>query len=94
VMVSHASPAGWRSIVMLDERHAASLAQGIDGEAMDYIVFPGPTQRTFPAGTEFSAHIRHVMLKSRELPTVERLRDLWNEFQRSHDAIRDRAARL
>jgi hypothetical protein len=94
IMVSQASPAGWRSIIMLDEEHAASLAQGIGGEAMDYILFPGPEQRTFTAGKEFSAHIRHLMLKSPELPNVERLRDLWNEFQQSHDAIRERAARL
>jgi hypothetical protein len=94
VMVSHASPAGWRSIVMIEPQYAGSLAQGIEGGAMDYILFPSPNKRSFPAGAEFSVHIRHIMLKSPDLPARERLEALWAEFERSHAATRERAAGL
>ena len=92
VMVSHASPAGWRSVIMIEAKYAASLAQGIDGEAMDYVLFPGPDQSMFANGAEFSAHIRHVMLKTPKLPDTNRLEDLWADFQQSHAAIRKRVA--
>jgi hypothetical protein len=94
VMVSHASPAGWRSVIMIEPEYAASLAQGIHGVAMDYILFPGPDQRTFADDAEFSAHVRHVMLKSPDVPSVQRLEALWEAFQQSHAGIRERAARL
>ena len=94
VMVSHASPAGWRSVIMIEPDYAAALAQGIHGVAMDYILFPGPDQRTFAEDADFSAHVRHVMLKSQPLPTVQRLEELWDAFQQSHVAIRERAAKL
>jgi hypothetical protein len=88
VMVSHASPAGWRSVIFIEAKHAASLAQGIEGGAMDYVLFPGPDQQTFAAGSEFSTHVRHVMLKSPELPAVSRLEELWDDFQKAHRTIR------
>jgi hypothetical protein len=94
VMVSQASPAGWRSVILLEAAYAASLAQGIEGGAMDYILFPGPAKRTFTDGDQFSAHIRHIMVKSPELPTRRRLEEFWEGFQRSHDAIRQRASAL
>jgi hypothetical protein len=94
LMISQASPAGWRSIIMLESKCAASLAQGIEGGAMDYILFPGPAKRTFTDGDQFSAHIRHIMVKSPELPTRQRLEEFWEGFQHSHDAIRQRASEL
>jgi hypothetical protein len=94
VIISHASPAGWRSIVMIEPEYAAALAQGIEGNAMDYILFPGPQMLTFAVNTAFSAHIRHVMLKSPELPTIGRLEELWRSFERAHVTIREKAARL
>jgi hypothetical protein len=94
VMVSQASPAGWRSVILLEAQYTGSLAQGIHGGAMDYILFPGPEQSRLADGAEFRAHIRHVMLMSRELPTTERLEQLWSAFERSHATIHERAARL
>ncbi len=47
---------------------------------MDYILFPGASQVTFAKGAEFKVHVRHVMLKSPQLPSVERLESLWREF--------------
>jgi hypothetical protein len=93
LMVSQASHAGWRSVIMIEPQYAGALAQGIHGVAMDYILFPGPDQRACANGAEFSAHIRHVMLKSPELPAAEPLHELWNEFQRSHDEIRELTSR-
>jgi hypothetical protein len=92
VMVSQASPAGWRSILMIEANYAASLAQGLEGGAMDYVLFPGPDQQTFAAGSEYSTHMRHILLKSPQLPTVERLDGLWDVFQEAHAKIRERAA--
>jgi hypothetical protein len=94
LILSHASPAGWRSVIMIEPQFAASLAQGIQGGAMDYILFPGPDKRTFADGAEFSAHIRHVMLKSPEVPGTQQLQRLWDDFQRSHKAIHERSSRL
>ena len=94
VIVSQASPAGWRSVIMLDAIHTGALAQGIEGAAMDYILFPGPDQLNFANGAEFRAHIRHLLLKSPELPSSERLEKLWSEFERSRAAALARAARL
>lgn len=91
VLVSHASPAGWRSIILIESQRAAGLAQGLEGGAMDYILFPEPHSPTFPNQSAFSAHIRHVMLKSPELPSVQRLRGLWDEFERAHDSVRQSA---
>jgi hypothetical protein len=93
VMVSYPSPSGWRSVIMLEPESTAALAQGIEGGAMDYILFPASSQRSFVAGSEFSAHIRHVMLKSPERPTIQQLETLWSDFERSHAEIRQRAAR-
>ena len=94
VIVSQASSAGWRSVILLEERFTASLAQGIEGRAMDYILFPGPDKRSFADDAEFSTHIRHVMLRSPELPTTQHIEELWSDFERSHAATHERAARL
>jgi hypothetical protein len=94
LMTSNPSPAGWRSVIMIEAERAASLAQGIEGRAMDYILFPGPNQTSFADGAEFSAHIRHVMLKSPELPTRRQLDSLWDKFEQSHEATRRRASQL
>jgi hypothetical protein len=93
VMVSQASPAGWRSIIMIEPRYAAALTQGVEGKAMDYILFPKPDDRKFAGNADFSVHIRHTMLKSPELPKIERLEELWQEFEMSHAEVRKRAAR-
>jgi hypothetical protein len=94
VMVSHASPAGWRSIIMIEPQYAAALAQGIEGEAMDYILFSGPAGRSFADGAALSAHIRHVMLRSPELPTTHRLEELWSDFKHSHATAHKRAGQM
>ena len=94
VIVSHASAAGRRSVILLEEKHTASLAHGIRGGAMDYIVFPGPSAVTFASGAEFKVHVRHVMLKSPQLPSMERMESLWQDFADAHETVHRRAASL
>jgi len=94
VLISNASPAGWRSVIMIEPDYAAALAQGIEGVAMDYIVFPGPGKRVFANGSTFSVHLRHVMLKSPALPTVNQLQDLWDAFSSSHARAHELAGLL
>jgi hypothetical protein len=93
VMISQASPAGWRSIVLVEAAFAAALTQGIQGKAMDYIVFPSAKRRMFANGDEFSVHIRQVMLKSPKLPSKRQLEEMWSEFEGDHIAIKNLAAR-
>jgi hypothetical protein len=69
----------------------AALAQGIQGNAMDYILFPGPAESAFANGAKFAVHIRHVMLRSPELPSVGQLETMWDNFQESHTSIHARA---
>ncbi len=94
MLVSQPSPQGWRSIILVEPERTAAVSQGLKGAAMDYILFPGPARRTFAAGAEFSAHIRHHLLKSSELPSKERLDTLWKAFERSHSAVHRAAAEL
>jgi len=87
VLVSHPSPAGWRSVILIEAQYAAGLAQGIRGAAMDYILFPGPVKQTFENNAVFAVHIRHHLIKSPALPTTEVLQQLWAQFEDSHEAI-------
>ncbi|MGI9429784.1 MAG: hypothetical protein ACR2NM_14070 [Bythopirellula sp.] len=87
LLVSHPSPAGWRSIIMVEAKYAASLAQGIRGAAMDYILFPGPDVQKFADGAKFSVQVRHQLINSHELPAVEDLQRLWQAFEASHATI-------
>ena len=93
VLISHPSPGGWRSVIMIEAQYAASLAQGIRGAAMDYILFPGPATPRFDDEAEFAAHIRHHLIKSSDLPTVESLDRLWSEFESSHPQVHELASR-
>jgi hypothetical protein len=81
VLVSNASPAGWRSVILLDPDHTAAITQGADGDAMDYILFPGAESPTFAAGQSFTARVRHHLVRSSELPSSERLEKLWVNFE-------------
>lgn len=94
VLVSHASEAGWRSVILIEESGCAALTQGMEGNAMDYILYPGPDHRTFGSDQAFSVHIRHHLLRSPELPTSSRLEGLWKSFSSAHEAMHEQARRL
>jgi len=92
VLISHPSPAGWRSVILIEAKYAAGLAQGIRGAAMDYIVFPGPAVQTFEDQTSFAVHVRHHLIKSPELPTTDALEQLWSSFEAAHAAVHQLAS--
>ena len=71
-MVSQASPAGWRSIFMLEPRGAASLAQGIEGGAMDYILFHRQTNKFLPPHGLIVAEVWQASRQPGIMPTVIR----------------------
>ena len=92
VLVSHPSPAGWRSVILVQAKHAASLAQGIRGAAMDYILFQGPDAVTFENQSSFAVHVRHHLIKSPGLPTTKTLQRLWTAFEVSHPTTHEQAS--
>jgi len=87
VLVSNPTPGGWRSIILLDPSTTATLAQGMGGPAMDYVIFPGPDQKAFPDGDSFVARIRHHILHSPELPTPETLEALYENFESEWESL-------
>jgi hypothetical protein len=83
LLVSRASPGGWRHVLMVDEARCAAVTQGMEGNAMDYVLYPGPRSRRFAAGAAFTAHVRHCLIRSADLPGLERLAALWTAFENS-----------
>lgn len=90
VLVSNPTPEGWRSVILCEEETTAALAQGMGGPAMDYILHPGAGLKVFADGEEFTAQIRHVLLKSNNLPETERLNVLWKSFEQNRGDVFDR----
>ena len=83
VLVSRSSPAGWRSVILLDPETTAAVTCGMEGTAMDFIFYPGHKRRVFPPEDRFRSHLRHLMVKHPGLPTRDQLEDWWSEFQRA-----------
>jgi hypothetical protein len=94
VLVSHPSPVGWRVLHLIEEARCAAITQGMEGNAMDYILYPGHADRRFAGGTAFSAHIRHHVLLSPDSPVSELLERLWARFEADHAEVHERARRL
>ncbi len=94
VLVSNASPAGHRSIILVDPQHAAGLSQGMEGPAMDYILFPGADNVEFGPSEQFTAHIRHYVVRSADLPSIGQLKNLWKAFTGAKPSVVSRARAL
>jgi len=90
VLVSNPTPKGWRSVILCEEETTAALAQGMGGPAMDYILHPGAGLKVFADGQEFTTQIRHVMLKSPELPTRETLESLWRSAEEDRASLKSK----
>lgn len=90
VLVSHASPGGWRSVILLDPETTAAVTCGMDGTAMDFIFYPGHRERIFRPGAGFRSHLRHLMVKNPGLPTREQLEQWWTGFQRARPELEPR----
>ena len=83
VLVSQPSPAGWRSVILLDPETTAAVTCGMEGTAMDFIFYPGHKRRVFPSEDRFRSHLRHLMVRNPGLPTRDQLEDWWSEFQQA-----------
>ncbi len=94
VLVSHASPEGWRSVILLDPDTTGGIACGMQGVAMDFIFYPGHRERVFQPGSSFTANMRHLMVKSPGLPSRAQLEGWWSQFQQSRSEVRQRIGRL
>ena len=87
VLVSHASPGGWRSVILLDQDTTGAIACGMQGVAMDFIFYPGHRQRIFQSGSSFSSHLRHLLVKSPDLPSLQQLEEWWRQFRESKSKV-------
>ena len=73
-------------MILCEEAYTVGLAMGINGRAMDYILYPG--QRDLPAGGRFRAYIRHVFLVLSEGEETQTLERLYREFETSHAGVK------
>ena len=94
VLVSHASPGGWRSVILLDPETTGGVACGMQGVAMDFIFYPGHRERVFQPGSSFTSSVRHLMVKSSGLPSQRQLEEWWSQFQESRSEVRQRIGRF
>ena len=90
VLVSQASPAGWRSVILLDPEKTSAVTCGMQGTAMDFIFYPGHKKRVFPPEGRFQSHLRHLMVKSPGLPNREQLEEWWAGFRRARPELERR----
>ena len=88
--MSQASPAGWRSVILLDPEKTAAVTCGMQGTAMDFIFYPGHKKRVFPPEDRFRSHLRHLMVKSPGLPNREQLEEWWAGFRRARPELERR----
>ena len=86
VLVSQATDAGWRHVILLEEAFAAGLTQGMTGVAMDFVLYPG--KLTLAAGEDFSAHVRHLIIRNPGLPDSSLLEKLWSTFNAEHETFK------
>ncbi len=83
VLVGLPTSRHWRHVLMTEAQHTAALSLGMAGTAMDYVLYPG--HMCFAPGEQFTAHVRHVILRSEDLPTANRLAALYAQFAADHD---------
>ena len=57
---------------------------------MDFIFYPGHTERVLPPGGGFRSHLRHLMVKNPGLPNREQLEASWKEFQQARPDLEQR----
>ena len=60
--------------------------QGMTGVAMDFVLYPG--KLTLAVGEDFSAHVRHLIIRSPELPDSSLLEKLWSTFNAEHEMFK------
>ena len=86
VLVGHATGCGWRHVILMEREHTAGISCGMKRVAMDYALYPG--KLSFEAGERFTAHVRHLVIRSPELPATSRLEDMWQRFVSDHEEMK------
>ena len=86
VSVSLPGPGGYRHVVMSEEARTSAIAQGMQGIAQDYLIYP-PEGRLAPGGT-FRTHVRHLVVRATDEQLPQLLERWWAEFTRDHERIR------
>jgi len=89
--VGHATDAGWRHVILTERQHTAGISCGMRGVAMDYVLYPG--KLSLEPGEKFTTHVRHLIIRSPELPTTSHLEDLWRQFESDNDKKKKLAVR-
>ncbi len=86
--ISHANGTdNYRHLVMSEEAYTSGMAQGENGNAQDYIIYP-PSMKIEP-NESFSLHVRHLLTM---IPANANLLDeldiRWNQFEADHSDVR------
>lgn len=87
VLVGQATTNMWRHVVMVEQEYAAAITLGMTGVAMDYVLYPGRLE--FEPGEAFTCHIRHLLLRSPNLPRPGLLDELFCKFEQDHEPVRN-----
>ncbi len=89
LLVGHATDAGWRHVILTERQHTAGISCGMKGVAMDYVLYPG--KLSLEPGGKFTTHVRHLIIRSPELPAASHLEDLWRQFESDNDEKKELA---
>ena len=78
-LVSHPAPGGERHLILFEPATTAAVCMGGGGPPMDYITWPGSL--AFAAGSRYTTRVRHLLTPLPAGGEVERLQELWTEFE-------------
>ena len=86
LLVGHATDAGWRHVILMEQQYTAGISCGMKGVAMDYVLYPG--KLGLEPGEKFTTHLRHLVIRSSKLPATSYLEGLWRQFESEHNAYK------
>lgn len=86
ILVSGATPGGWRVATLLDPNTAAAV--GGEGRLIqEYVVFSGSESAVFKKGESFVARARHCFIRSEDPPTPADLKEMFDRFESEWDDL-------
>lgn len=86
VLVSGATPGGWRVATLLDPATAAAIG-GEGRSLLDYAVFSGSDSGVFKKGESFVARARHCFIRSDGPPSPADLKEMFDRFESEWDDL-------
>ena len=87
VSISLPNPRGYRHVLMTEEARTAAIAQGMQGTAQDFLIYP-PGGRLNRTGS-FRVHVRHLVVKASLEQLPEKLEGWWIGFTSDHQRIHE-----